>query len=145
MRIAILGAARSGKTQLARQLARTDGGWTVVDDPGLAGDTHLRDYDLTLLTGLDLCPPPSPDATRSAARQAADQQLRAALQRHGIRYAVVYGTGSLRTQNALEAVAQYLGQPRTRNAHDTPWTWSCDTCSDPDCEHRLFSRWLPPG
>ena len=47
---------------------------------------------------------------------------------------VVYGRGPERLTNALIALKQM--QPRVA---ERTWTWSCDKCSDPECEHRLFT------
>lgn len=104
---------------------------------------HQRGYDLTLLTGTDL--PWIADGFQrdGAAMQATiDRKLRSVLQLHKIDHTVIYGLGERRIQCALEIVAHHQKNPLPRSAHDTDWKWSCDSCSDPECEHRLFSRLL---
>jgi len=104
---------------------------------------HHRTYDLTLVTGLDI--PWVADGLQRdgvAVRASVNKKLREMLDVHRLPYSVVYGTGADRTRNALDAIAQHIGAPRPRSEHDTQWKWACDACSDPDCEHRLFSRLL---
>lgn len=104
-----------------------------------------RGYDATLVTGLDL--PWTPDGLqRDAAqpREPVDALVRTLLQRAGVPFRVVYGSGAQRVDNALAALAGILPPgavdraPGGREAG--PWIWSCEKCSDPECEHRLFSR-----
>jgi nicotinamide riboside kinase len=123
---------------------------------------HQRSYDVTLLTGLDL-PWVADGLQRDGPhhREAADGLLRAALGRAGLGYQVVYGAGSVRLANALQAIraaetskATVLiasGEDRMRaratSSSEKPgnravWAWPCEKCSDPDCEHRLFSQLL---
>jgi nicotinamide riboside kinase len=103
-----------------------------------------RGYDLTLVTGLDL--PWVDDGLRRAghaARGPVDARLRSALGRAGVSFRVVYGRGEERTRNALAPLLALLGE---RPAEPGPrWTWSCEKCSDPDCEHRLFTRLRDPA
>lgn len=97
-----------------------------------------RSFGLTLVTGLDL-PWESDGIQRSnvTMRARIDQRLREVLQAHGLPYSSVYGNGEARVNNALQAIHYALSKPRI----DTPsrWKWRCDKCSDPECEHRLFS------
>jgi nicotinamide riboside kinase len=101
-----------------------------------------RGYDVTLLTGLDL--PWVDDGLQRAGpaeRDAVDAQLRELLSRAGVGYRVVYGSGEERLRNALAAlpagtVDREAAAPATVGRR---WVWQCDKCSDPDCEHRLFS------
>ena len=99
---------------------------------------HQRLYDQTLLTGLDMA---------SREQTPFDAKLRDGLTRSGIGFRVVYGQGLARLNNALLA----LGLPPE---HEAAWQrreaaqfalnegrtpWLCEKCSDPDCEHRLFT------
>jgi nicotinamide riboside kinase len=159
MKIAILGASRTGKTWLASALAQhfqsqvrhvedaaqldvliadTPPLMTALDSDSMWNDrpidelalTHQHSYDLTLLTGLDL--PWSGDSQQEQHRLQMDARLRAALQQAGIAYGVVYGSGPQRLHNAL----------RFLSPQDTPparWRGVCEQCSDPDCELRLFT------
>lgn len=111
---------------------------------------HQRLYDLTLLTGLDL-PWVADGLQRDGAhvREPVDQLVRAALDGAGIPYRMVYGAGASRLANALYAINSIAisadgvsagGQIRSNNVTTRPWT--CGKCSDPDCEHQLFSALL---
>lgn len=106
-----------------------------------------RTVDLTLLMGLDL--PWQPDGLfrdSPAVRQAIDRLLRAAMQQAGLPFTPVYGQGTQRQAQALRAVQNLLGSRLDRPLvaseallEQGSGRWSCDNCSDPECEHRLFS------
>lgn len=103
-----------------------------------------RRCDLTLLMGLDL--PWVADGLfrdSAAVRQATDAVLRRELQGAGIPFQTVYGQGEARLQQALRSIGHALGE--TLVASDPAWPqgrrpWNCEKCSDPDCEHRLFTQ-----
>lgn len=110
---------------------------------------HQRQYDLCLVTGLDIAwVADGIQRDGPALRQQVDQQLRSTLVQHGIAFHTIVGTGSARTECALSAIAHAQKQPsRHRNAGTkTTWAWHCDACSDGSCEFRLFSaaRASPP-
>jgi len=100
-----------------------------------------RSYDVTLVTGLDI-PWVADGLQRDGphVRDPVDAQVRTLLDRNSIAYRVVYGTGDERMRNALAAIDASLA-PRSA-VRD--WVWQCDKCSDPECEHRLFSRLVRP-
>ena len=81
---------------------------------------------LCLLMGLSA---PAADAEREDAR------WRAALQAAGQPFRVIHGKGAERLEHALRAIDAALVE---RPARITNWTWSCDKCSDAQCEHQLF-------
>ncbi|RYF14617.1 MAG: ATPase [Comamonadaceae bacterium] len=121
-------------------------GMLFEDDPlyRFAFDRQ-RGYDATLVTGLDL--PWTPDGLqRDAAqpREPVDALVRTLLQRAGVPFQVVYGSGPQRLAGAVAALAGILppeAADRGQRERETgPWIWSCEKCSDPECEHRLFSR-----
>jgi hypothetical protein len=148
MRIAIVGAECTGKKTLQQALItflRTSL-WDCADpvvENITTSLTGLAGYDLVLLTASDLRPPvESYPAIDWAARAISDRQLRAVLITHKIPHAVIYGEGPARTQCALDALAHFQKKPLPRSPHDTEWVWSCDTCSDAQCEHRIFSKLL---
>lgn len=122
MIVAILGAPASGKSHLAQELARSRPELRVCDDPPLSADLAA---DHTLLMGLDLAP-------ASPVQAQADAALRELLRVRGIAYGVVYGHGKQRLRNALRLLAPEAERPRR-------WNRACEKCSDPDCEHRLFT------
>ncbi len=106
-----------------------------------------RSTGLSLLMGLDL--PWQPDGLfrdSPAVREAIDHRLRQALQGAGRAFTPVYGRGPLRLSHALRAVQNLLGsrlsQPLVASDAELEQgtgRWNCDNCSDPECEHRLFS------
>jgi nicotinamide riboside kinase len=124
---------------------------TAVYSEVLFGDSSLyatalvqqRGFGLSLLTGLDL--PWVADGIQRdgvAARAQVDRRLREVLLQNGIAFSTVYGRGEARTHNALQAIGYALGTPRSPGARSN-WRWPCEKCSDPECEHRLFSALLP--
>jgi nicotinamide riboside kinase len=104
---------------------------------------RLRRYGIVLVTGLDI-PWVADGLQRDGphVREPVDARVRAALEGAGITYRVVYGTGDDRTRSALAPVLQLLGRGPTGDPSAAKWTWTCEKCSDPDCEHRLFRRLL---
>jgi len=102
---------------------------------------RLRGYDATLLTGLDL-PWVADGLQRDGphVREPVDALIRDALATARVPYRVVYGRGDERLRNALAAIA--ASAPGENVNQERPWTWSCEKCSDPQCEHRLFRRLL---
>jgi len=136
IRIAVLGARGTGGTQLSAQLREQlarDADVTVVE-----GSPIGERPDATLLMGLDL--------PTSAGGEAEDALLRTQLQAAGLPFQVVYGTGPQRLRSALAALdaAGVLPAGRVRREEEggasRAWTWACEKCSDPACEHRLFTR-----
>ena len=140
----VLGAPSAGADELRQQLREAlhpHPEFTVVDDV-LPRSTH----QLALLMGLDL---PVPDAATASVRQDADAQMRQLLAASGLPFQVVYGQGPARLTQALHAlglpVPEEASQTRTQAQFDlnrgrTPWL--CEKCSDPACEHQLFTRLL---
>lgn len=104
-----------------------------------------REYHVTLLTGLDL-PWVADGLQRDGphVREPVDALVREALARAGVGFRTVYGLGEERLANAVAAVAPWVpglrapGAPAAQAA-SRAWVWTCDKCSDPECEHRLFT------
>jgi len=193
VKIAITGAAHTGKTRLVHELAQalrarghtvqtispqhdedpaplsdaSGAAFVLVDGTSLLSavrcDGHFADasryalalaqqrsYDMTLLTGLDIpWLTDDPDRNQQGQREASDNLLRGALERAGLPYRVIYGLGDSRWQGALSIVDAIV--PASQSAMNSiagsadfarPWAWFCDKCSDPHCEHRLFSSRL---
>lgn len=166
--VALLGGPSTGKRTLARQLREAldaQGLAEVViadasalmaaarrelqsDDRSLwpAALAGQRRIGLSLLMGLDL--PATPDSrlpSSPATREAIDSLLRRELQAAGIAFQTVYGQGAGRLQAALRAVGAALGRellPDDPLLREGSGRWACEACSDPDCEHRLFSALL---
>ncbi len=98
---------------------------------------------LTLLMGLDM-PWQADGMFREGPGMRADIDavLRRELQSAGIPFQTVYGSAEARLRHALRAVGALLGRPLV--PHDLmleagTGRWTCENCSDPDCERRLFS------
>lgn len=105
----------------------------------------LAGHDLVLLTGLEPASQArSAAASMTAAQETADQAIRTALALAGVSYRVMYGTADQRLAQALDAVNPPSPQrpTATRSGRKNDWTWVCDKCSDPACEHRLLSDLL---
>ena len=104
-----------------------------------------RSYSLTLVTGLDL-PWVGDGLQRDGphVREPVDTLIRSMLADAQIDYRVVYGSGEERLLNALAAMQSAPQKAVAAAASDPdpsrqPWIWVCDKCSDPECEHKLFS------
>lgn len=122
----------------------------LFDDDSLYADAFAaqRGYAMTLLTALDL-PWVADGLQRDGphVREPVDAMLRAALGRAGVAYSVVHGSGGQRLTNAwnalnLAAQADPMVSTSTSTSMSGSARWSCDKCSDPVCEHRLFTDLL---
>jgi hypothetical protein len=112
---------------------------------------HQALYDITLVTGLDL-PWVADGLQRDGphVRGPVDTLVRQALERSGMAYRVVYGQGPRRLNNALlalglegeDACAQHLREQGQFAINQGRSVWQCNDCSDPGCEHQLFTRLL---
>jgi nicotinamide riboside kinase len=110
---------------------------------------HQALYDITLVTGLDL--PWVADGLQRDGPQVrgpVDTLVRQALERSSMAYRVVYGQGPRRLNNALlalglageDASAQHIREQGQFAINQGRSIWQCNDCSDPACEHKLFSR-----
>ena len=137
------------------------GDWLIADTTALTtaiySDLHFGDrglhamalaaqqgFDLTLLCATDL--PWIADGLQRdgpAQQMSCDKLLREALTQNQIPYRVIYGSGPERLRNALACLVR-LGLKPLGDEVPAPsrWRWSCEKCSDPDCEHRLFAELL---
>jgi len=138
--VALLGGAGSDRNALATALRQElaqqapDVDVQINDLPALAG--HHR-YDLTLL--LAPAPADGPDG------EATDALLRDTMQNAGLAFHVVHGQDAHGVRQALRAIGNAMG--RALVADDPALAkgrgqWNCEKCSDPDCEHRLFTGLL---
>ena len=137
--IALLGAEDSGKAALAealsQRLAQRGIAAALVVDRSLecARDAPaLEAYrDARILLVASATPTPTDDALRSALTGAK------------LHFAVVHGEGAEQLDNAWRAIGGPVEPgPRGDAASEGPakWAWACDKCSDPACEHRLFTE-----
>lgn len=115
-------------------------------------------FDVTLLMGLDLpWQPDGPWRDGPAVQEAIDTRLRHMLHTAAIPFQTIYGTGPQRTSAALLCIAQALpadsaarislkkraetlDSESTRACFYSKFMPACEACSDPACEHRLFSQ-----
>ena len=136
---------------LMQALPSADSALPASPEASLPPLTHI-----TLLTGLDWpCPPDEQEN-----REHRDAELRRQLQASGTPYRVVYGSTARRLTTALAAAqALQASSPSTavsitrapvgsadgrRDEDDDQGrlkmrSWGCEKCSDPICEHRLFT------
>jgi nicotinamide riboside kinase len=122
--------------------------------------------DVTLLMGLDLpWQADGPWRDGPVVQTAVDALLRQRLQSHGLRHHTIYGHGNARTAAALLVMALAMGTENTGNplagliktraeklmneidrgqfhSKISAHSFTCEACSDPDCEHQLFTRLL---
>ena len=110
---------------------------------------HQALYDITLVMGLDL-PWVADGLQRDGpqVRGSVDTLVRQALEQSGMPYRVVYGQGPQRLNNALlalglegeDASAQHIREQGQFAINQGRSVWQCNDCSDPACEHKLFTR-----
>ena len=135
---------------LMQALPSADSALPASPEASLPPLTHI-----TLLTGLDWpCPPAEQEN-----REQCDAELRRQLQASGTPYRVVYGSTARRLTTALAAVQALQAPPHSTAVSITRApvgsadgrdedndqgrlkmpSWGCEKCSDPICEHRLFT------
>ncbi|MGE0097838.1 MAG: hypothetical protein AB7S86_05765 [Hydrogenophaga sp.] len=147
--VALLGGGSSGKATLAAALRRElalqapDLVVAVMATDDISALTRPCPCDLTLLMGLD--PPGGPLGASAATGEATDARLRHDLHAAGVAFQILYGDLAARVQQALRAIGHVLG--RTLVQADPSLTagrgrWTCENCSDPECEHRMFTGLL---
>jgi nicotinamide riboside kinase len=112
---------------------------------------HQALYNSTLVMGLDL-PWVADGLQRDGphVQGPVDTLVRQALERAGISYRVVYGQGHQRLNNALLALGlpgeDVTARTTRENAqfaiNEGRTVWQCNECSDPACEHKLFTGLL---
>ena len=142
----------------------------LFDDDSLVAFAvaQQRSCSLTLLTALDIAwVPDGLQRDGPQVRQPVDNLVRAVLIQHALPWALVAGQGAARLEAAVDAVAPLLrgraefadglengpagGQAgglftrlTVRDALDARraagWTWACDNCDVPDCEHALLRQ-----
>jgi len=137
MKVAILGAPSSGKTELSLALEsflqNNHIPLEVLDNPDIQ---TLGQGDAAMLCGLDLSP-------SNETQSVGDREIRDSLLTQGIGFQVVYGQGPQRLQNALFCLAAQAPQwAHALRRSDIPvrWTGPCETCGDGLCEHQLFTQ-----
>lgn len=136
--IALIGADDSGKARLAealvQRLAQRDIAASIVVEPlpGRSIDPGTLEAHRGTLILFIAAACPTPD----------DDMLRKVLMDAKLSFAVVHGQGEEQLANAWNAInaaadadARRPGAPERSAA----WSWACEKCSDPACEHRLFS------
>mgnify|MGYP001243302549 CR=1 FL=1 len=131
--VAVAGAAGPACAALAQGLRRERPRVIVQLFSTLPGPA----FDLTLLCAEDR--PSAPE-----------MRLRAALMQAGMAFQVLHGPPQAQLRQALEAIdliaarASSMGVSALFNPENPHRlrSWSCEKCSDPECEHRLFQELL---
>jgi nicotinamide riboside kinase len=103
--------------------------------------------DLTLLTALDLAwQADGLQRDGPHVREPVDARVRAALERAGSAYSVVFGSGAARLAAALASVQRALAPaPTAGDEGGSRWHWHCERCGDANCErHPLLPPLSPP-
>ncbi|KWT83637.1 MULTISPECIES: hypothetical protein [unclassified Variovorax] len=136
--IALIGADDSRKTRLAEALAQRlaqrgiAASIVVVPLPGhsiVPGALEAHRGALILFIA-------------AASPTPIDDMLREALMDAKLSFAVVHGDGEEQLANAWNAINAAADPDACRPAAPegtAAWSWACEKCSDPVCEHRLFS------
>lgn len=78
----------------------------------------------------------------------AHQHLRQSLQTLGLGFAVLRGTLPQQLKQALAALSRLQAALKPVGAQTLPspgWLKACETCDEPECEHRLLTGLLKPG
>ena len=126
----------------------------LFNDQSLYTDAlaQLRSADHILLMGLDVAwQADGMQRDGAHVRAPVDTLIRQALSSAGLQFSSVYGLGAQRLQNAVQSIntTQLIANnghmtvtlpENSVNLPKTAWKWICDKCSDPVCEHQLFSK-----
>lgn len=138
MRIVIAGAQAERVASLQRELATLLPPYAVCI--AWSSSTPIHASDVRLLIGLTGSDAPS---------QTVETQIRTQWAQAGVAFQVIYGEGVELANQARHALARAVQQRDPTRAASlmreeiTPrWQGLCESCSDPDCEHRLFRRLL---
>jgi hypothetical protein len=98
--------------------------------------------DVLLLVGLNVS---------NAALQAQERVIREKLLQAGFAFQVIHDDDAWLLKQARHALARSLlphhpdlAETFMRDEIAPRWQGLCESCSDPDCEHRLFRRLLTP-
>ena len=128
--IALLGGDSKGRQALLNALA-----------PRLQGTPFVAE---AVELGAEMQSPALVLLLASATPQSEDEELhwRQRLMQAGIAFSVLHGDAQARLDGAWRLIEPLLGlapSPDARSGSSAArWTWTCDKCSDPACEHRLF-------
>jgi hypothetical protein len=133
LKIALLGVPGTGTSRLATGLNH------VLQASSLPAAVLVtlaptgQQFDLIFLMGLE---------SATADMKGADNAIRAALMHDQTTYQVLYGSESECHAQVVAAIAKRLGKDSTSGQKGDSWVWTCDKCSDPYCEHKLFTDLL---
>ncbi|MBS0450839.1 MAG: hypothetical protein JSS14_05955 [Proteobacteria bacterium] len=130
--IALLGGERDNRLALVHALALR-----LQDSPfcaqAIEDGAQLQSPALVLLLA------------SSADEDAQGLRWREWLAQAGIAFSVLHGDAQARLDAAWRLVEPLLGlapSPDSRAGSTARWRWSCDKCSDSECEHNLFKDLL---
>jgi HTH-type transcriptional regulator, transcriptional repressor of NAD biosynthesis genes len=108
---------------------------------------HLSQFDLTLVMGTDLdWKADGIQRDGPIMRQQVNNRLRQVLDAESIPFTVIYGTGGSRTDCAMRAITHDAKSGDLSPANNvTSWVWTCEKCSDAQCERHIFTGQLQIG
>ena len=111
---------------------------------------QLAAHDAVLL----MAPALGASNTQSSQAQDLTMQLRQALVAQQQHFQVLFAQGDALVNNAMSALCNWFPQATALQARRAAlrehgnlarWAWACDTCSDPECELRLFKGLVDPA
>ncbi len=115
----------------------------LASSHALLQPTLLAAQDAVLL----LAPPLGASNAQASQAQDAMMALRQALVAQQQHFQVLFAQGDALVNNAMVALCNWFPQAVALQARRAAlrehgnlarWTWTCDTCSDPECELKLF-------
>lgn len=140
MRVVVAGAQTDRVNRLLRTL-RAELPFSFACEAWSEG-LVMAPRDVLLLLGLN---------ATDAALQAQELALREQLLQAKLAFQVLHGDDALLLKQVRHALARSLrpldsdlAERFMRDEIAPRWQGLCESCSDPDCEHRLFRRLLPP-
>lgn len=140
--------AQAFQVQLEATIAGIEGAdpralnWVTGSQAQAAQDAHV-----CLLLAWDSEADLTAPATAQLADLQAHQKLRQALQAQGLSFAVLRGAPTQRMQHALAALSLLQAALKPAGAQTLPrpgWRGACQSCDEPECEHRLLTGLLKP-
>lgn len=136
--VALIGADDRAKNvlaeALAQRLAQRGIGASIVVEP--APGRSIRPGTLESHRGALIL------LIAAASPSPIEDMIRQALLDAKLNFAVVHGEGEEQlgnAWNAIDAAATADGRSPATPEGTAAWSWACEKCSDPACEHRLFS------
>ena len=154
VQVRVAAASEQMAQQLIEQLQTTLG---TPNDWLWQADTYATLHSARQATGdavLLLAPPLGASNAQASQAQDAMMALRQALVARQQHFQVLFAQGDALVNNAMGALCNWFPQAAALQARRAAlrehgnlarWTWTCDTCSDPECELKLFKGLVNVG